>query len=148
MPVLPNSKHERFAYGLSKGWTAGDAYEKAGYKRNDGNASRLKGNEKIKARVAEIQGLSIEMFVIDRKWILDELVDTYKCAKAAEQNSAANQSLKLLGMEIANMFVERKEIGPAGAFDRMTKQELAEYIEREAAQLGLRVPQLKLVKSA
>ncbi len=44
------------------------------------------------------------------------------------------------------MFIERKEIGPAGAFDKMSKQELAEYIQREAAELGVRAP-LKLVSS-
>ena len=38
---------------------------------------------------------------------------------------------------MSGMFVERKEIGPAGAFDKMSKAELAEYIEREALELGL-----------
>ena len=54
MPVLSNPKHERFAQELAKGETATDAYVTAGYAFNDGNAIRLKGNERIEARVAEI----------------------------------------------------------------------------------------------
>ena len=55
MPVLGNPKHERFAQLLAKGETATEAYTQAGYAPNDGNAARLKGNERIVARVAEIQ---------------------------------------------------------------------------------------------
>lgn len=56
MPALPNAKHERFAQALAKGETATAAYVLAGYAPNDGNAARLKGNERIEARVAEILG--------------------------------------------------------------------------------------------
>jgi phage terminase small subunit len=54
MGILSNPKHEAFAQALAKGASASDAYVSAGYKRNDGNASRLKGNEKVQARVHEI----------------------------------------------------------------------------------------------
>lgn len=53
--ALDNPKHERFAQLLAKGLTATEAYEQAGYAPNDGNAARLKGNDRIAARVAEIQ---------------------------------------------------------------------------------------------
>lgn len=54
MPALSNARHERFAQELAKGEPASTAYVTAGYKPNDGNAIRLKGNEKVEARVAEI----------------------------------------------------------------------------------------------
>lgn len=54
MPALTNPKHERFAQELAKGKSASEAYVEAGYKANDGNASTLKGNQKVEARVAEI----------------------------------------------------------------------------------------------
>lgn len=54
MAVLSNPKHERFAQLLAKGMTSSEAYVEAGYSYNEGNASRLKGNEKVEARVAEI----------------------------------------------------------------------------------------------
>lgn len=54
MPVLSNPKHERFAQGLAKGKTQAEAYEEAGYAASDANSSRLTGNDRIKARVAEL----------------------------------------------------------------------------------------------
>jgi phage terminase small subunit len=56
MPQLTNAKHERFAQELAKGASASEAYVLAGYSANDGNAIRLKGNEKVSSRVAEILG--------------------------------------------------------------------------------------------
>lgn len=55
MPVLRNSKHEAFAQALAKGSTADEAYAAAGFKPNRGNATRLKLNDSIRARVAEIK---------------------------------------------------------------------------------------------
>jgi phage terminase small subunit len=55
MPSLQNAKHELFAQELAKGKTADEAYQLAGYKENRHNASRLKANEFILARIAELQ---------------------------------------------------------------------------------------------
>lgn len=55
MGVLRNSKHEAFAKALANGKTADEAYASAGYEPNRGNAARLKSNESILARVAEIK---------------------------------------------------------------------------------------------
>jgi phage terminase small subunit len=55
LPVLSNPKHERFAQELAKGKTATEAYQLAGYAPNDGNAARLKGNDRIEARLSELQ---------------------------------------------------------------------------------------------
>jgi hypothetical protein len=45
MGPLATQRHERFALFLAQGKTATEAYVLAGYKANDGNASRLKRNE-------------------------------------------------------------------------------------------------------
>src|SRR5262249_29838368 len=58
--TLANLRHERFAQALARGKTATEAYVLAGYKANDGNASRMKGNERISARVQEIVGHAAE----------------------------------------------------------------------------------------
>lgn len=55
MPALTNARHERFAQELAKGETADAAYVAAGYAPNRGNAARLKANEDVAGRVAEIQ---------------------------------------------------------------------------------------------
>jgi len=49
MPPLDNPRWEHFAQEIAKGKTAREAYVLAGYKKNDGNASRLKSNEKLTA---------------------------------------------------------------------------------------------------
>ena len=54
MPALKNAKHEKFAQLLHQGESASTAYVQAGYKANDGNAIRLKGNEKVQKRLAEL----------------------------------------------------------------------------------------------
>lgn len=55
MPALTNPRHERFAQGLAKGKTQAEAYADAGYKPSEPNASRLTSNEKVQARLAELQ---------------------------------------------------------------------------------------------
>jgi hypothetical protein len=75
LPVLSNSRHEKFAQGLAEGKTATEAYENAGYAPNDGNSARLKGNERIRARVAELQGRGAERAAVTLQGLLDEASD-------------------------------------------------------------------------
>lgn len=55
MPILDNPRHEAFARGLAEGLSLVDAYERAGFKRHDGNSARLRGDERIQGRVQELQ---------------------------------------------------------------------------------------------
>src|SRR5262249_33188290 len=71
--TLPNLRHERFAQALARGKTATEAYVLAGYKANDGNASRMKGNERISARVQEIVGRAAERAEVSLEQVLREL---------------------------------------------------------------------------
>jgi phage terminase small subunit len=73
MPVLENVRHERFAQALASGLTAADAYVEAGYSRNDGNSSRLKGDERIAARVEEILAAAGTRVEITQARVLAEL---------------------------------------------------------------------------
>src|SRR4051794_3253803 len=73
MGPLRNQRHERFAQALAQGKTASEAYVLAGYKANDGNASRLKGNERILARVQEIAGRAAERAEVSLERTLREL---------------------------------------------------------------------------
>ncbi len=56
MTILKNARHEKFAQALAKGMSADAAHTAAGYKPSRGNASRLRANESIVERVAELQG--------------------------------------------------------------------------------------------
>src|SRR5260370_21875735 len=71
--TLANLRHERFAQALARGKTGTEAYLLAGYKANDGNASRMKGNERISARVQEIVGRAGERAEVSLERILREL---------------------------------------------------------------------------
>jgi phage terminase small subunit len=111
MPVLTNAKHERFAQELAAGKTADEAYEAAGYAQNRGNAIRLKANESVAARVAELQQRAADGVVLTRQWVIEQLIDNVTQAKKSGEKidgATANRALELLGKELG-MFVERVE---------------------------------------
>jgi len=56
MPVLKNTRREKFAHASAKGNTVEQAYVAGGFKANRGNAAHLNANESVQDRVAEIQG--------------------------------------------------------------------------------------------
>lgn len=111
MPVLDNQRHEAFAQHLAKGMSADEAYQRAGYKQNRGNAIRMKANERIMKRVDELtQSISetvIDQTAITRSWVLGKL---HSIATKQEEKApaAANRALELIGKELG-MFVERSE---------------------------------------
>jgi hypothetical protein len=52
MANIKNARHEKFAQELARGTiTEAEAYARAGYARDDGNACRLTGNDRIQTRV-------------------------------------------------------------------------------------------------
>lgn len=86
MGALSNPRHERFAQELAKGKSAAEAYVEAGYSANEGNCIRLKGNERVQERVAELQeraAIRAEISVAD---ITDRLL---KIAEKAERSEEA-----------------------------------------------------------
>lgn len=86
MAALKNTRHERFAQELAKGETADAAYELAGFKANRGNATRLKANESLVARVAEIQSKAAARTEITVAGITDRLL---KIAEKGERSKSA-----------------------------------------------------------
>ena len=81
MPVLTNPKHELFAQALAKGSTADQAYQDAGYKANSGNAATLKGNQRIKDRVVELQGRAAERTIYTIEDIVQQLAEDREFAR-------------------------------------------------------------------
>lgn len=74
MPVLSNSRHEIFSQELAKGVSAVEAYVKAGFKRNEGNAIRLKGNERVLARVEELKAEAAKGVVYGLAQMREDLI--------------------------------------------------------------------------
>jgi phage terminase small subunit len=121
--VLSNPRHERFAQELVLGRPASDAYVAAGFRYNEGNAIRLKGNEKVSARVAELQSRAAAAVQISREWVIEHLVENVNRAMQHVEvkdrqgkttgeykydGGVANRALELLGKELG-MFVDRTE---------------------------------------
>lgn len=98
MTTLANQRHELFAQALARGMTADAAYVAAGYKAHDGNAARLSGNERVRARVAELQ------------------------ERAAADVSVTTGALIELGLKIIAEAREEKDFAPASAtLERVAK---------------------------
>ena len=89
MPVLTNARYERFAQELAKGRTADEAYVRAGFSKNRGNASRLKSNESVAARIAEIQGKAAEQAIVTVNDIVAQLDEDRLFARELEAPAAA-----------------------------------------------------------
>jgi phage terminase small subunit len=71
--LLKRPRHERFAQELASGKSADEAYVLAGFTANRGNASRLKANESIEARVEEILSQAALRVEITQSRVLAEL---------------------------------------------------------------------------
>lgn len=145
MPVLKNARHEKFAQSLAKGKTADEAYTDAGFKPNRGNATRLKANESIASRVAELQAKGAERTLVSLESITNELEEARKAAMAEKQTAAA-VSASMGKAKLHGLLIDKKQLtgahgGPVQIFDvtrlkGMTDQEL-EVLERALVQIGI-----------
>src|SRR6516162_6285562 len=75
MPLLPKPRHEKFAQALAEGKSATEAYEIAGYTPNDGNTARMKGNDRVRERIAELQGQGAKRAVATLESLIAEARD-------------------------------------------------------------------------
>ena len=136
MPVLSNHKHELFCQELAKGKTASEAYVLAGYKANDGNASVLKGNQKIQVRVADLLSRAavrteITIATISEMYLKDR-EEAYRLGQLNVAKGAADSLARLHGL-----IVDRKEVGRPGDFEGMPTDDLRGFVSTEAHSLGV-----------
>ncbi len=144
MPALTNAKHERFAQELAKGRTATEAYVSAGYKPDDGNATRLTGNDRVKARLAEILEHAAVRAEITVASITDRLL---KIAAKGEGDEVLDPSLlsvaraclmdaaKLNGLAPDKLQVAAA-VGVANAADKAGLEELGRWASEALAAGG------------
>lgn len=162
MPILKNSRHERYAQELAKGKSQADAYLAAGYNGDRTTACRLAAKANIKNRVAELLETreqihaqattrAVEKVGLTKEWVIARLVENAQRALKAVpvttsegeekgeyqyNGNVANRALELLGKELG-MFIDRKEIGQPGDFARMSDEELDGALAEQARALGL-----------
>lgn len=168
MPILSNLKHELFAKALAAGKSQFEAHGIAGFKAHTGNASALARDERIIARVTELLELRTEIdrqaiekaadsLAIDKRWIMAKLVENVERSMQNRpvldadgepigdyryDGNVANRALELLGKEF-HMFIDRKEIGGPGEFDGLSEDDLRDFVQREAAELGIEIAGVK-----
>jgi hypothetical protein len=108
MPVLDNPKHEQFAQELAKGKTQVEAYELAGYRANEGNASTLASNPEVQGRVKEIKSVGAEKAAVTVASIIDELEEARGVAKEVSQ-PASMVTASMGKAKVAGLLVDRTE---------------------------------------
>ncbi|MCH8111257.1 MAG: hypothetical protein IH905_04775 [Proteobacteria bacterium] len=131
MAALENPRHERFALGLFEGKSAGKAYQNAGYKPNRGNAIRLKANESIKARLAELQAEAAKQAGVTKEEVYSLLRNSYEAALAANQHGPAVRAAELLGKDVG-MFKDRVSV----EVSNMSDDELVKAMSAENPELA------------
>ena len=114
---LRNTRHERFCQLVLQGESAIDAHVKAGYARDDGNATRLAKNPKVMERVRELQTEVAKETKVTVESICKELDEANAVAKERGQASAM-VSASALRAKLAGLMVDKVEVGAPGAFDK------------------------------
>jgi hypothetical protein len=143
MPVLDNHRRELFAQLLFQGFSAVKAYEKAGYKRHDGNACTLAKHPEVQARLEEIRGGGEGGWPVGTRAIaaranvtvetlIDDSEKVFQRAMEINQLSAANTAIKGKGI-LSGKWVERAEVGTPGEYETMTDDELERQIMERVA---------------
>lgn len=130
MPALKNARHERFAQGIVKGLTVDSAYEAAGFRPHSGNASRLRGNESVKARIEELLMQAAAQTVLTARWVIDQLAKNHARAVAKSDLTNSNRALELIGRHFGAW---RPEDAADGAADHIPLAERLKHYQREAA---------------
>jgi hypothetical protein len=138
MSPLSNSRHEKFAQELATGRSAADAYLRAGYKANYGNCIRLKGNERVAARIAELKGIGAARAEVTIASLVNELDQARTEALRLGQVSAA-VAATMGKAKVTGQIIDRAEVGKPGEFDSMTEKELLEFIVSNIKELGFEV---------
>jgi len=112
VPALSNQRHELFAQVLAAGCSATEAYVKAGYRLNKGNAGRLKANERIRERVGELQARNVQAqeaavgVTIER--LRTQFAEAYEMAKELSQPTAMVAATTAQA-KLAGLWIERSE---------------------------------------
>jgi phage terminase small subunit len=130
MPALENPKHERFAQGLAKGKSQAEAYADAGYKPSEPNASRLTRNDKVQARVAELQEIGSLRAEVTIESLIREAGEIQEAAKQEKQYSAATAALTAKA-KLAGLWIDKAENTNRNVVDptQVSDAELAEVLK-------------------
>ena len=140
LPVLRNSRHEKFAQEMAKAKTATAAMAAAGYS-DPRNSTRLTKNDEIRRRIEELKERGAARAEVSVASLLGELEEARLLALKRGQASAAAQC-SMGKAKITGHLIDRREVGDAGAFDALTDEELVAETAKKARELGFAGPHL------
>ena len=120
MPVLANSRHEHFAQSVATGLSIVRAYTSAGYSKNSAasNAARIRGNEGVSARIADLKTTNAEGVVKFGIW-----------NRSARLHVLQNQLDGMLNLQRARAFEYSDH--PGGATGTLVKDYRGKNAEQE-----------------
>src|SRR5689334_2319091 len=130
MPPLENARHEAFAQNVASGMSLVEAYEQAGYDRNYGNAVRLKGNEKVADRIAELQDEAKERTLVTVERLTAELEEARRLALEVSNPSAA-VSATMGKAKLNGLLVDKAEVGLPSDLAERINEARRRFAERE-----------------
>ncbi len=148
MPILANARHELVAQHMDSGRTFDEACERSAVPK--GGMAKLANNLALRDRVTELlEDVRPAEEEINQQWVMNRLRENVERAmqivevrgpkgeslgKFVYNGAWANQSLELIGRHLG-MFVQKHEVGGAGAFSKMTDDELRKFIAANAPKL-------------
>jgi hypothetical protein len=124
---LKNARHERFVALLLEGKSATEAYEAAGFKRDDANAARLKARPDVVERLTELQNEVAAKVPITIESLISELEEVRTAATSKSQYAAAVRAV-LGKAQLAGLLVERSKVEVEGNLLNRTKYDSDEDI--------------------
>jgi hypothetical protein len=128
------SKDELFALGCAGGMTQIAAYEAAGFEPHKGHAHRKYWE--MKPRIDEIQSQMISQLIVDKNYVMSELLGTYLHAKNNGDTTNRRLCLNLIGLEFG-MFTERKDVNISGKYEGWDRPKIIEHLRHVGEQLAI-----------
>jgi len=139
MPILRNSKFERFAQEIAAGKSGKEAYALAGYKKDSGNATRLQQDDRIIQRVSEIlsereaihaqaTAIAIEKTALTKEWVIEKLRKNALIA-LGEEKLKASVFVKSAG-EVKEIEITARDAGAANRALELLGKEMGMFIDR------------------
>ncbi len=126
MPILTNSRREKFAQEFAKGKSATEAMREAGY-TDPRNSTRLTKNDEVRRRVKELQNRGAIRTEVTVGSLVAELEDARQLAIRSKQASAA-VAATMGKAKVTGQIVDRAEVGKPGELGLETAEECATAI--------------------
>lgn len=139
--VLFSQREEKFAQLVAQGIDPQAAKVQAGYPpKGKWSLKRLVAEPRINQRIQELTQSAANRAMLTKVDILEGIKEEWRLAREAAQHGAALKAAEMLGSELHGMFRKQLEIGRPGEFEGKSEAELREYIEKQMADLGLKLP--------